>query len=578
MTNLLKKGISAIVLSGLVLSSCESDTMLDPGDVTGTGTGIQQVVLSSFTAEVSGDGTLVSVTPLSIGADSYEVDFGDTTTTEDVLTITEQGGSVVYDYPNDLEEVEYTITVTGKSDGKDDSDIRTNVLKITHSPTALTSVPVSPIIDNANVLSVFSDGLEADGALTAYTTTASNVNVDAGTAQYIAAEVGDAPNNVAQYSKLTNAIATVSFDEIVVADAFATGESADSLHIDLHSIHEIGVDKVKISIGGQSFEQDLVSDEWTSFDIDLSDEGITSIDDITFELGTDGTATDEATLNIDNIYLHRVSLSVPGFSIDSNSGDYSVTFTDASELAVSYSWDFGDGSGTSTDPNPIYDYNNDGEEGTYTVTLTTTNQTGVSTSTTMEVFVGVQVIIPQVVEGDFESGGSTTRDPWKFSTTKGNSNPFGTSGDGSCNTYDGTATGAKTGGAKWTSSQSAVDTDGTVKADNTRYAYQAFTVTPNTEYVLEYEYAIRDNASGGSMVASILNGHFDSSEDAVASIPLVRNIGSIANGKFADDSCTGGTTVSVPFRSNAAGEISIMFYAVTTADAYIDNVKISLAD
>lgn len=578
MKNLLKKGISTLVVSSLILSSCQSDVMLEPGDVTSTASGIKQVVLSSFTAEVSGDGTIVSITPLSVGADSYQVDFGDDTSTEDMLTITEQGGSVTYDYPNELEKVTYTITVTGKSDGKEDSQVLTDNIDIIHTPTALATVPTSPDVENENVLSILSDG----NALSAYTNSASNVVFDGGTAQYIAALVGD--NNAAQYSKLSATIGKVSFDEITIADAFASGESADSLHIDLHSIHSIGLNKVKISLGGKTYEQDLEDNEWTAFDIDLSDEGITSINEIVFELGSDGVATDEATLNVDNIYLHRVSLSVPSFTIDSNANDYSVTFTDASELAVNYSWDFGDGSEVSEDQNPTHEYADDGEESTYTVTLTTTNESGVSTSTTMDVIVGVfGSINPEVVKGDFErlngdsSDDGNIRGAWKIAGL-GNSNPFGTSSDGSCTDYEGTL-GSKTRGAKWSSSQSAADLEGTVNPGNTRYAYQAFNLTPNTEYVLEYGYAIRTGGDGeDSMVATILNGHFDDSESAVASIPLVRHVGTIANGKFGDNSCSGGTTMKLPFRSNANGEVSILFYAVTSKDAYIDNVKLYPAE
>jgi len=52
--------------------------------------------------------------------------------------------------------------------------------------------------------------------------------------------------------------------------------------------------------------------------------------------------------------------------------DYTVTFTNTSADAVSYSWDFGDGS-TSTDENPTHTY---AEEGTYEVVLTGTNASG----------------------------------------------------------------------------------------------------------------------------------------------------------------------------------------------------------
>ena len=564
--NLLNKGIRALLLAGLMFGCSDDDTIVAPK--TATPSGITKVVLSSFEVVTSGDGTVVTVTPLSIGADSYEVDFGDDTSTDDVLIISGQNGSVTYDYPNELESVNYTITVVGMSDGdSEDSDERTVELTITHTPAALTSVPTLPTVADIDLVSVFSDAI-MDGA----------DPTEEGTAQYSVVEVGDPANSVIQYSRLQDGIdGTISFDSpIVIADAFGAGESADYLHIDLHSIHDIGIDKVKISLGGQTYELDLVSDEWTAFDIDLTAEGITTIDDIVFELGTGGTATDEATLNIDNIYLSRESLSIPNFTFDDDDSDYSVTFTDASELATSYSWDFGDGSGTSTDASPTYAYTDDGLESTYTVTLTTTNSLGKTTSISQDITVGViptGPIDPVIVHGDLNLDDSSMSDAWKI-PSDGSSNPFGRSSDGSCTSYDGVALGAKTRGAKWSGSQSA-NADGTAVAGNTRYAYQAVTLSPNTDYIFEYEYAIKTGGSAtNSIVGSILNGHFAHSTDAVASNALVQDVGTIAEGKFSDDSCSYGTTVMLPFKSNAVGEVSILIYAVTDVDAYVDNIKI----
>lgn len=583
MMNLLNKGLKVLLLAGLIVGCVNDDDDYRPA--TSVGTGITKVVLSSFEAVVSGDGTVVTVTPLSVGADSYEIDFGDDTSTSDVLTLTEQNGSITYDYPNLLETVDYTISVVGKSNGStEDSDVMTEVLEITHTPATLTTTSASPSVADLDVLSIFSDGIENDGAFTAYSQTVDS-DFEAGTAQYSLVEVGGVLNNAIQYSRLRGATtASISFDSsIIVADAFGAGQSADSLHIDLHSIHDIGVNKVKISLGGKTYEQDLVSDEWTGFDLDLADEGITTIGDIVFELGTNGIANDEATLNIDNIYLHRVALSIPEFTYDDVDTDYSVTFTDASELATSYSWDFGDGSGTSTEANPTYVYADGGMEATYSVTLTTTNWLGKATSISKDVTVGViptGPVDPVIIKGDFEREGGASSDDtniraaWKI-PTDGNSNPFGTSSDGSCTDYDGVETGSKSRGAKWSSSQSAANTGGTAVAGSTRYAYQAVTLSPNTEYIFEYQYAIRTGGSDtNSIVASILNGHYAHSTDAIASNALIKHIGTEAKGKFGDGSCSGATTIKLPFRSNSVGEISILIFAVTDKDAYVDNVKI----
>lgn len=577
--NLLNKGVKVLLLAGLIIGCVNDDDDYRPA--TSVGTGITKVILSSFEAVVSGDGTVVTVTPLSVGADSYEVDFGDDTSTSDVLTITEQNGSITYDYPNLLETVDYTISVVGKSNGStEDSDVQTEVLEITHTPATLTTISTSPSAADLDVLSIFSDGIETDGVFTAYSQTV-DADFEAGTAQYSLVEVGDDLNNAIQYSRLRGTTTgTIAFDSsIVVADAFGAGQSADSLHIDLHSIHNIGVDKVKISLGGKTYEQDLVSDEWTAFDLDLADEGITTIDDIVFEVGTNGTANDEATLNIDNVYLHRVALSIPDFTFDDDDTDYSVTFTDASELATTYSWDFGDGSGTSTEANPTYVYADGGMEATYTVTLTTTNWLGKTTSVSYDVTVGVVPtgpVNPVIVKGDFEVNESATSNAWKIANSaSGNSNPFGRSSDGSCTNYEGVATGSKTRGAKWSGSQGAADIDGAPVAGNTRYAYQAVNLTPNTDYVFEYEYAIRTGGSADNRVVGlILNGHFDDSDVALASNPLIKHVGMVANGKFGDNSCSGGTLVQETFRSNSVGEIAIFFYTFNDKDSYIDNVKI----
>ncbi|MBT8316051.1 MAG: PKD domain-containing protein [Lutibacter sp.] len=293
-------------------------------------------------------------------------------------------------------------------------------------------------------------------------------------------------------------------------------------------------------------------------------------------------AIDEATLNIDNIYLYREPLSVPEFIFDEVASDYDVTFTNASELATSYSWDFGDGVGSSTEENPTYSYTNDGLEKVYMVTLTTTNSLNKPTSITKEVTVGGPAgpINPEIIHGDFNLNDSSMSAAWKIANpASGKSDPFGRSSDGSCTNYDGTDNGEKTRGAKWSSSQGAADIDGAPVADNTRYAYQAVILSPNTDYIFEYEYAIKTGgAESNSVVGLILNGHYSDSDVALASNPLVKHVGTVAKGKFSDNSCSGGTTMKLQFRSNAVGEVSIFFYTFNDVDSFIDNVKIYPAE
>lgn len=70
-----------------------------------------------------------------------------------------------------------------------------------------------------------------------------------------------------------------------------------------------------------------------------------------------------------------------------------VTFTDASQDADTYSWDFGDGN-SSTDASPVHTY---AADGTYTVILTTSNSDGSSTDSQ-------DVAVMQLFNADFLAG------------------------------------------------------------------------------------------------------------------------------------------------------------------------------
>lgn len=580
--NLFKKGILALGLSLLVVSCTDDFEPLQPL-TNSTGPGLNEISFSSFSVSVGADedgvndGTYVSVTPLAIGATSYVVDFGNGGT----VTIDENGGTASYDYPNMVTQSTYVITVTAKSDRGLADVSQSQNLTVTHSPGNPTSAPNSPSVLNENVYSVFSNGTFSEGAFSAYTNVISANLGGSNSSEVNEREVGDSGNDILQYSRLQSPnTATIAFaSPVVVADVFGSGSSADYLHLDIHSIFNKGINYVKITVAGQEFLQLLDDNVWTSVNIDLAEEGITQIDDITFELATGGSAYGEATLNVDNVIFYREPLSVPEFTFDDVASDFDVTFANESERATSYHWDFGDGN-SSTDENPTHSYTNDGVERVYMVTLTTTNFIDKTTSITKEVTVGGPAgpINPEIIWGDFNGGSSDTYGPWKIANTPGSSNPFSGSSDGSCTNYDGSDNGSKTRGAKWSSSQRA-NPDGSARAGSTRYAYQAVTLSPNTDYIFEYEYAIRTGGSDtNSVIASILNGHFSDSTVALASNPLVKHVGTVAQGKFADNGCSGGTTVLERFRSNAVGEVSIFIYTVNDKDAYVDNVKIYPAE
>lgn len=242
-----------------------------------------------------------------------------------------------------------------------------------------------------------------------------------------------------------------------------------------------------------------------------------------------------------------------------------VSFSNESVSATDFTWDFGTGD-SSTESNPTYTF--DGE-GTFTVTMTVSDKNGVSDVSTRDVVVikpeEPDAIVPEVLNGDFSDG----QDNWKVSSfTGGTTSPFNSSSDGSNNDYDGNDTGAKTAGAKWTMSTSAGD----YLSGNTRFAYQAFTVSANTTYVVEWEYAIKnevDDAPGGDRLGlQILEGHFDDGKDALEANKLSDVVGSEALGKG------NFTLVRTEFDTGDSGEIAIWIYGVTNEDAYVDNVKL----
>ena len=196
------------------------------------------------------------------------------------------------------------------------------------------------------------------------------------------------------------------------------------------------------------------------------------------------------------------------FSYIPNGDDFKkIEFTNLSFESTTFLWDFGGGN-TSSEIDPTFTF---AGEGSYPVTLTASDANGASDAVTINVVVEdvFVAITPDIINGDFEDG----QNDWKFSKfTGGTTSPFNSSSDGSWLNYDGSDNGSKTAGAKWTKSTSA----GVYKSSNTRYAYQAIVVSPNTDYILEYEYSIKTQdeqagiAEGGNrIVGGILGGHFE---------------------------------------------------------------------
>lgn len=490
--NLLKKGIFALLITGLVIS-CEEDEMFTPNE-SNTGPGLSEITFPNIDIDTEGDGTIVTIRPQGIGADSYVVDFGDPNSNDDVKTITEtgSGATVTYDYPNEVEKVTYTLTVTAKSNKGIADVVLTEDLIVEHSIVSLDTAPSSPTDSFYNVFSIFTDGAEVDGNFVAYA-----IGDAATGGSVVALESG---NSILELSRLGADAAVLELkDEVVIADAIYDEVAVTNIHFDVNSSFATGIDKLKITLvdNANSINYvidaiDLTDGEWANFDYNLATDfssPVVQFDEIKFELGTGGTANDHATINVDNIYMSK--------------------------------------------------------------------ETGST-----------------IINGDFVG----KQDFWKWGVfTDGEKNPFGSSSDGSWNNYDGSANGSKTAGAKWTSSQSG----GSLKTSSSRYAYQPLALTPNTDYILEYEYTLKSDSSnsepigGRRIVGLVLDQHYDDGADAVANINsnLGSHVGTIAEGKF---SASVGTTVKLSFTTDDNGEVAIMFYAVTPVDGWIDNVKVYL--
>ncbi|WP_010137024.1 PKD domain-containing protein [Ochrovirga pacifica] len=248
--------------------------------------------------------------------------------------------------------------------------------------------------------------------------------------------------------------------------------------------------------------------------------------------------------------------------------DYlTYTFGNTSSSATDYMWDYGDGN-TSTG---IDGENTFPGEGTFTVTLTAADKLGVTSTYSMEIEVVEPeipaAITPEIINGDMDSG--SPRDGWGWTTfTDGTTYPFGSTSDGSTLLIDGTDSGAKTGGAKFTKGTSG----GIYRSSSSRYGGQAIVVSANRDYVLEYEYAIKNDDglnTGAKIVVEILDGHFEDGKEAVDNAPrIITNEGTKLEGKG------NFTKVTQNFTANATGNIMILFWGETQQDAYLDNVKV----
>ncbi|TDT38747.1 PKD repeat protein [Maribacter spongiicola] len=282
------------------------------------------------------------------------------------------------------------------------------------------------------------------------------------------------------------------------------------------------------------------------------------------------TATNDSNLSAE--LSKNITILAPvtaAFTFEVDAADYQTySFMDASEDAVMLLWEFGDGF-QFTGMNPSHTYE---EDGIYTVKLTATSITG-NTSEASEQLTIAEGFVVEVLNGDFSAGSSS----WKPSSFDGsNTNAFNTSSDGDVFDYGGVDTGSKTPGAKYSSSSTMVGPlENLSRTSDTRAAYQEITVEANQQYTIEFSAAITN--SGDAVYVEILDGWFDGNgADAFASStgtgPLARAVVDVANGK---GNFSLGSDV---FTSNASGQVTIWMYSLTTADAWVDNIKVTAVD
>jgi PKD repeat protein len=91
--------------------------------------------------------------------------------------------------------------------------------------------------------------------------------------------------------------------------------------------------------------------------------------------------------------LPPIPSTVPTAGFSSTTDGFTVSFTNSSANATSYSWDFGDGA-MSTEENPVHTY---GAEGNYTVTLTASDGAGNSDDASQDVAISSATFSPAVL-------------------------------------------------------------------------------------------------------------------------------------------------------------------------------------
>jgi|26BtaG_2_1085354.scaffolds.fasta_scaffold00230_10 PKD repeat protein len=244
------------------------------------------------------------------------------------------------------------------------------------------------------------------------------------------------------------------------------------------------------------------------------------------------------------------------FSATQSSIDYRMyNFSNLSVSATTYFWDFGDGNTSSS----LDAVNTFPGEGTYTVTLKASDALGVESIFSMTVDVvepeAPEAIVPFIREAGFEdnspgseecgNGNMDGRDCWRIS--------------------GGTIFGITSSPVRSGSQGAKFD------AGSNRVAYQALTVTPNTDYIVTIYYTIKTSPLGSAMRLAILGNaisHASEAEDAIIASAIGDN----------QDDANEYLPLVLSFNSGATDTIAIWIDSNNVAESRIDDVSIMLAE
>ena len=256
---------------------------------------------------------------------------------------------------------------------------------------------------------------------------------------------------------------------------------------------------------------------------------------------------------------------IAGFSSTADTSNYrTISFTNSSIGADSYSWDFGD-MATSTDMNPTHTYTSDG---VYTVVLTATNAAGGTDTDSMQVSVTAPLTVAiQNGSLDDEPVKNDNRIVWRNTALESDADVVFGSSDYMLQITTSARTGSYAGKLPTAENSS----------NPRRWMYQAVAVNQNTSY--DIEAFIRNKASGvGSTVTMAV---YDGPFNTAATIGDATRI--LSSSDF--DASTGHDTsvyTSAVLNFNSGSNDTIVLFisndhtlTATDSETFVDDISIS---